>query len=209
METSMLTLFHAPQSRSSRIVTLIDEMGITDKVGIQIVTIARRDGSGGRDPANPHPEGKAPSLLHDGTLITESPGVIQYLTGLFPDTGLAPNPGDPKYGEYLTWLHWYGSVMEPVMIFAAGGIDHPSLDVTYRGVPEVTARIERALAKGPWLLGDRFTAADLLVHSPFAWFGDMTPDVPVIQDWAARCQARPAIARTKASDSRLMAGQAA
>ncbi len=162
----MLTLFHAPQSRSSRIVTLIDEMGITDKVGIQIVTIARRDGSGGRDPANPHPEGKAPALLHDGTLITESPAVIQYLTGLFPDTGLAPNSGDPKYGEYLTWLHWYGSVMEPVMIFAAGGIDHPSLHVTYRGLPEVTARIERALAKGPWLLGDRFSAADLLVHSP-------------------------------------------
>ena len=205
----MLTLFHAPQSRSSRIVTLIDEMGIADKVDVRIVTIPRRDGSGGRDPANPHPEGKVPALLHDGTLITESPAVIQYLTGLFPGTGLAPEPGDPKYGEYLTWLHWYGSVMEPVMIFAAGGIDHPYLHVTFRGVPEVTARIERALAHGPWLLGDRFSAADLLVHSPYAWFGTMTPDVPVIQDWVARCQARPAVTRTREGDARLLNGQAA
>ena len=199
----------APQSRSSRIVTLIDEMGIADRIDTKIVTIPRRDGSGGRDPANPHPEGKAPALLHDGTLITESPAVIQYLTGLFPGTGLAPNPGDPKYGIYLTWLHWYGSVMEPVMIFAAGGIDHPYLHVTFRGLPEVTARIERALAIGPWLLGDRFSAADLLVHSPYAWFGNMTPDVPVIRDWVARCQARPAVARTRESDARLMGRQAA
>jgi glutathione S-transferase len=209
MENSMLTLFHAPQSRSSRIVTLIDEMGIADKVDVRIVTIPRRDGSGGRDPANPHPEGKVPALLHDGTLITESPAVIQYLTGLFPGTGLAPEPGDPKYGEYLTWLHWYGSVMEPVMIFAAGGIDHPYLHVTFRGVPEVTARIERALAHGPWLLGDRFSAADLLVHSPYAWFGTMTPDVPVIQDWVARCQTRPAVTGTREGDARLLGGQAA
>ena len=205
----MLTLFHAPQSRSSRIVTLIDEMGIADKVDVRIVTIPRRDGSGGRDPANPHPEGKVPALLHDGTLITESPAVIQYLTGLFPGTGLAPEPGDPKYGEYLTWLHWYGSVMEPVMIFAAGGIDHPYLHVTFRGVPEVTARIERALANGLWLLGDRFSAADLLVHSPYAWFGTMTPDVPVIQDWVTRCQTRPAVTRTREGDARLLGGQAA
>jgi glutathione S-transferase len=205
----MLTLFHAPQSRSSRIVTLTDEMGITDRVKTRIVTIPRRDGSGGSDAANPHPEGKVPALLHDGTLITESPAVIQYMTGLFPDAGLAPKPGDPEYGEYLSWLHWYGSVMEPVMIFAAGGIDHPYLHVTFRGVPEVTARIERALAKGPWLLGDRFSAADLLVHSPYAWFGNMTPDVPVIRDWVARCQARPAVARTRERDSRLMADQAA
>ena len=162
----MLTLFHAPQSRSTRIVTLIDEMGIADRIDTKIVTIARRDGSGGRDPANPHPDGKAPALLHDGTLITESPAVIQYLTGLFPGTGLAPNPGDPKYGAYLTWLHWYGSVMEPVMIFAAEGIDHPSLHGTFRGLPEVTARIERALAQGTWLLGDRFSAADLLCIRP-------------------------------------------
>lgn len=205
----MLTLFHAPQSRSSRIVTLINEMGIADQIDTRLVTIARNDGSGGRDPGNPHPEGKAPALIHDGTLITESSAIILYLTALFPDSGMAPKPGTAKRGEYLTWLHWYGSVMEPVMIFAAAGLDHPFLRATFRGIPEVTARIEAALAKGPYLLGDTYSAADLLIQSPYAWFGDMTPDVPAIQDWVARCQARPAVARTKASDAALMAQHAA
>ena len=114
----MLTLFHAPQSRSSRIVSLIDEMGIQDRVRIVPTDIPRMDGSGGADPANPHPEGKVPALLHDQTLVTESAAVIHYLTQLFPDTGMAPQPGDPRYGAYLTWLYWYGNVMEPVITFA-------------------------------------------------------------------------------------------
>lgn len=201
----MLTLFHAPQSRSSRIVTLIDEMGIRDQIDIRIVSIPRIDGTGHRDPANPHPEGKVPALLHDGTLITESAAIILYLTALFPDAGMAPLPGTAKRGAYLTWLFWYGSVMEPVLIQDAAGIDHPYLKAAIRGVPEVTARIHAALSTGPWLLGDTFSAADLLIQSPYAWFTEATPDDPLIRDWVARCQARPAVARTRAEDAGLLA----
>lgn len=86
----MLTLYHAPRSRSSRIVTLIDEMGIADRITLRPVTICRFDGSGAVDAANPHPEGKVPLLDHDGTLISETPAIILYLTSLFPDSGLAP-----------------------------------------------------------------------------------------------------------------------
>jgi glutathione S-transferase len=149
------------------------------------------------------------ALAHDGTLITETAAVIQYLTTLFPDTGMAPRPGEAQYGAWLTWLHRYGSVMEPVMIFAAAELNHPYLHATFRRVPEVTARIEAALARGPWLLGESYSAADLLVHSPYASFGTMTPDVPAIQDWVARCQARPSVARTREADARWMAGKAA
>jgi glutathione S-transferase len=201
----MLTLFHAPHSRSSRIVTLTHEMGIADRVTLHPVTIRRIDGTGAPDPANPHPEGKAPALLHDGTLVTESAAIILYLTDLFPEAGLAPLPGTPERGDYLTWLFWYGSVMEPALISAAAGLSHPWLEAAIRGVPEITERLTRALADRPWLLGDRFSAADLLVHSPYAWFRDATPDVPAIRDWVARCQARPAVARTRAADAALMA----
>ncbi|PZQ95478.1 MAG: glutathione S-transferase [Cereibacter sphaeroides] len=200
----MLTLFHAPQSRSSRIITLIDEMGIADQIDIRIVDIIRQDGSGARDPANPHPEGKVPALVHDGTLITETPAVILYLTALFPDSGMAPKPGHPKRGEYLTWLHWYGGVMEPVLILDFLKFEHPALTATFRGANEVTARIAKALENGPYLLGDTYSAADLLIHSPYAFFGN-TPDVPSIRDWVERCRSRPAVARTIASDAALMA----
>ncbi|MDR7123411.1 glutathione S-transferase [Pseudorhodobacter sp. 4114] len=196
----MLTLFHAPKSRSSRIVTLIEEMGIADRIVVKTTDIPRIDGSGAPDPANPHPEAKVPALLHDGTLITESAAVILYLTDLFPESGMAPKPGDPAYGAYVTWLFWYGNVMEPVLIHQAAGLSHPILTATFRGVPELEARIHAALTKGRWLLGDRYSAADLLIHSPYAWFGN-TPDDPLIADWVTRCMARPAVEKTKLKDA--------
>lgn len=65
------------------------------------------------------------------------------------------------------------------------------------------ARIRSALEKGPWLLGDSYSAADLLIHSPYAWFKEATPDDELICDWVARCMARPSAMRTAASDAAL------
>lgn len=201
----MLTLFHAPNSRSSAIMTLIDEMGIADSVTVQIVDIPRQDGSGGHDPANPHPEGKAPALLHDGAVITERAAVILQLTTLFPGSGLAPDVGSPDWARFVTWLAWYQGVFEPVLIFEAAGLEHPWLPITFRTHKEAAARIHAALEQGPWLLGAEFSAADLLVHSPYAWFQDRTPDDPLIRDWVARCQARPSVVRTRAADAARLA----
>lgn len=200
----MLTLFHAPRSRSSRVVSLICEMGITDWIEIVPVNIRRQDGTGGRDPANPHPEGKAPALLHDGVLVTETSAIMQYLTGMFPAAGLGPQVGDADYGTYLTWLNWYNSMMEPVLVCAAAGLQHPYLTATFRGTDEVTARIKAALEKGPWLLGEKFSAVDILVHSPYAWFTEALPDDPLIRDWVARCMARPARTQAGAMDAGLI-----
>ncbi len=174
----MLTLFHSPQSRSGAILSLIEEMGIADRIDIRLVTIPRIDGSGARDPANPHPEGKVPALLHDGQLITERGAIMQHLCGLFPDSGLSPRPFSAEWGTFISWLTWYQGVVEPVLIHAYAGLNHPALAATFRGVPEVTARLHAALERGPWLMGDQFTAADILVHSPYAFFKDATPDDP-------------------------------
>jgi glutathione S-transferase len=201
----MLKLFHAPRSRSTRIIALLDELGVMDKVDIEVVTIPRVDGSGGPDPKNPHPEHKVPLLVHDGVEIWESPAIILYLTDLFPQAGMGPVVGDRLRGSYLSWLAWYGDVVEPVMVFEAAGLSHPYLQATFRGMPELVARLTAALADKPYLLGDRFTAADLLLYSPFAWFPDATPDVAVIKAWIARCAARPSIAAAAAFDGRALA----
>lgn len=201
----MLTLFHAPQSRSSAIVTLIEEMGITDKVAIRHVTIPRMDGSGGRDPSNPHPEGKAPALVHDGQVITERGAIMLLLTTLFPESGLAPAVGSPEWRRYVTWLSWYQGVFEPVLVLDAAGVSHPYIPATFRSHREAAARIRAALENGPWLLGDTFSAADLLVHSPYAWFKDITPDDPLIRDWVARCMARPTRLRVLDADANTLA----
>lgn len=201
----MLTLFHAPNSRSSAILALIDEMGIADWIEVVEVTIPRMDGSGHRDPANPHPEGKVPALLHDGVLITERAAIILHLTMLFPAAGMAPEAGTPAWGAFATWMAWYQGVLEPVLILEHAKLEGPALRATFRGHAEAAARIRNALQKGPWLMGDAYSAADLLVHSPYAWFGDATPDDPLIRDWVARCKARPSRSRALAADARALA----
>ena len=196
----MLALFHAPQSRSSRIVRLIDELGVQEDVEVRTVTITYNDGSGGVDAANPHPEGKVPLLVHDGVEIWESNAIILYLTDLFPAAELAPVVGDSDRGIYLSWLAYYGNVVEPVMVLDAAALSHPILDVTFRGMPELVERLQRTLERTPYLLGEAFSAADLLLISPFTWFPDKAPDVPAIRRWMERCEARPSAAAIAAAD---------
>jgi glutathione S-transferase len=188
----MLTFYHSPQSRSSRLLSLILELGVEDQINIQTVTVARNDGSGGADPNNPHPEGKVPILDHDGTLIRETTAIALYLTDLFPKAGLGPTVGDPLRGAYLSWLAWYSGVLEPVLVHQAAGLEHPFLTATFRGFDEAAAHLNAALKPGPWLLGDRFSAADIVIHSPFSWFPEAVGGHPKISEWVARCAERSA-----------------
>ena len=90
----MLTLYHAPRSRSSRIVWLLEELG--EPYQIEYVEIRRQDGSGGRDPKNPHPDRKVPALVHDGRLVTESAAICLPLSDAVPHAKLGPALGDPR-----------------------------------------------------------------------------------------------------------------
>lgn len=203
-ERPMLTLYHSPMSRSSRMVQLLEEMNIADQVEIRVVDIQRSDGSGRHDPDNPHPEGKVPLLVHDGVEIRESNAIMLYLTDMFPDSGMGVPVGDPKRGEYLAWLFWYGNVLEPTTIHAFAGLEHPALTATFRGIGETTNVLEKALTNSRFLLGDRFTAADLICVSPYVWSRELTPDVPRIRDWIERCQARSATPGVIKYDQQLM-----
>lgn len=205
----MLTLIHAPQSRSSSVIQLMDELGALDQVTVQTVSVRRMmTGTGEADPANPHPEGKVPLLIHDGVAIRERNAIMLYLTEIFPSAGLGVPPGDPARGAFLAWMAYYGNVMEPVYIGQFVGIDHPIYQATFRGMAEVMNALQSALECGPYLIGDRFTAADLLISSVFVFAPDSVPDVPVIRDWIARCQARPSVARMRAHDEGLAAAAA-
>src|ERR1700682_538763 len=106
----MLTLYHAPKARSFRTLWLLEEIGTPYE--IRIVSIRRGDGSGARDPANPHPLGKVPVILHDGATIYETTAIALYLTDAFPDAHLGPKVGDADRGPYLTWLSYYSGVLQ-------------------------------------------------------------------------------------------------
>lgn len=186
----MLTLYHAPQSRSDSIVTLIRLMGIRDKLDIVEVTISRQDGTDGPDPKNPHPEGKVPYLVAGGDHVRERGAIIVWLTDRFPDSGLGRPVGHPQRGAFLSWLFYYQGVIEPVALLHYLGIDHPALQATFRDQGAMLQRIGEALADGPFLLGQEFSAADLLCASPFIFFGEGMPVTPAVKAWADRCAAR-------------------
>ncbi|WP_386679198.1 glutathione S-transferase family protein [Loktanella sp. R86503] len=200
----MLTLYHAPFTRSTGIIQLLMALDVMDKIDIRIVDIVKQDGSGAPDPANPHPEGKVPLLVHNGIAIRERAAIIQYLTELFPSP-LAPAAGDASRGAYLSWLAYYGAVLEPVMVTTLLGLDHPGLHSNFRGAHELGDALTAALTDQPYLLGDTFSAADLLVSSPFQWMPSFAPQARVVQDWLARCQAQPSAQQSAAYDAKLAA----
>ncbi|MDZ4760535.1 MAG: glutathione S-transferase family protein [Alphaproteobacteria bacterium] len=196
----MLKLHHAPQSRSTRILWLLEELGADCE--ISYTSIARMDGSGGEDENNPHPDKKVPALVDRDQVITESAAIVLYLTDLYPEAGLGPLPGDPRRGEYLTWLFYYSGVVEPVVSFEFAGLgDHPALIRTFRGRAELDRRLLDALKTGPYLLGQKFSGVDILVASMGAWARQMLPTGKVMDEYLARCNARPALKASYAKDA--------
>jgi len=194
----MLTLYHAPRSRSSRIVWLLEEVG--EPYEIQYVGIRRGDGSGETDAKNPHPHGKVPALIHDGVVVTESVAICQYLGETFPAAGLEVKAGEPGRADYLSWLAYYAGVIEPSLTCKFLNVEAP------RGVPgwapweAVEARIGAQLETGPWALGERFTTVDILIASLLQWAAPNFKERPAYEAYKARIMARPALARALAKD---------
>ncbi|MFW2544044.1 glutathione S-transferase family protein [Primorskyibacter sp. 2E107] len=201
----MLTLYHAPASRSTRIIQLLEALDARDAVEVRAVDVKRADGSGRIDPENPHPEGKVPLLVHDGVPIRESNAIMIHLCMLFPEAGMAPVQGTPDYGRFLSWMAYYGNVMEPVIVAAVSGDPGPMHQVSFRGPTEMAAVLITALEDQPYLMGERFSAADLLLASPFVWMRHFAPKQACVQAWIDRCMAHPSWQAAAAYDEGLVA----
>lgn len=196
----MITLYHATKSRSSRFLFLLEELGAPYTV--KPVSIRRGDGSGKADPENPHPHGKVPAIKDDGVLVYESSAIALYLTDKFPQADLGPAIGDPKRGPYLSWLAYYTGVLEPAFVSKFLKAEVPRGTAGWVVVEEAVQHVESALSKSPYLLGDRFSAADILYGTTFAMFAGspLMPKSEAVADYSTRVVARPAYARGLAKD---------
>ena len=197
----MLTLFHAPQSRSGRIVWLLEEIGADyDIVYVDIFRAMTLTGA--RDPANLHPDGKVPALLHDEALVSESAAVALYLTDVHPEANLGASVGSPDRAAYVTWLAWTAGEMEPAFWSRISGAAESDPNAKAR-FDAVIARLLTALATGPYLMGDRFTAVDVMIASALAWGREYVPESALIDAYLERALNRPANARAAAKDGDL------
>ena len=192
----MLKLYHSPQSRSSRFIWMLEELG--QPYEIEYVTIRRGDGSGAPDPKNPHPQGKVPALEHDGQLVWESGAITLYLTDAFPGAGLGPKVGDPGRSEYLAWLFFYAAEVESNMILQFLKVENPMAARMYDPMVE---RFDGQLQKHPYITGERFTAADVLFGSAVQWGGEMLPKRPAFDAYLARLTERPAYKRAQEKEN--------
>ncbi|HUN73702.1 MAG TPA: glutathione S-transferase family protein [Steroidobacteraceae bacterium] len=196
----MITLFHRSKSRSTRFIFLLEELEAPYE--IRLVTIRNRDGTGALDPANPHPHGKVPVISDDGVIVFESPAIALYLTDKFPKNRLGPLVGDRDRGAYLSWLAYYTGVLEPAFMAKFMNHEVPRGTAGWVAVDEALDVLIRTLSRGPFMLGERFSAVDVLYGTTFAMFGQspLLPRSTVIEDYAKRVVSRPAFALAQAKD---------
>ena len=153
-----------------------------------------------------NPMGKVPAIRHGDALVTEQAAVFMYLADLYPEAGLAPAIGDPLRGPYLRWMVYYGSCFEPAVVDKAMKREPAAPSTSpYGDYDTMLTTLTNQLARGPYLLGERFTAADVLWGTALTWttMFKLVPELPVIVDYMARVNARPAMARAQARDAAL------
>jgi glutathione S-transferase len=200
-----IVFFHSPNTRSSGTRLLLEELGapyelrpVNMKAGDQ-----RKPGF-----LAVNPMGKVPAILHRGQLVTEQGAIVIYLADLFPKAGLTPGLDDPLRGPYLRWLVYYGSSFEPAVVDRALKREQAPLAMSpYGDFDTMLKTLTDQLAKGPYLLGDRMTAADVLWGTALGWTVafKIVPEVPVIMDYIKRLTARSSVAKVKEADAKLQA----
>ncbi len=195
----MLKLYHSPQTRSSRMIWLLEEIGAPYE--IEYLDI-RAEGGLPESYRAIHPLKKVPALEHNGELVTESAAICLYLSDAFPAAGLGPCAGEAARGGYLSWLAYYAGVIEPaLMVKAVGATGFSPLSAAWGDPDLMTKRLEDTLAVGPYVLGERFTTVDVLVGSTFQWAGKLLPKTDAVEAYKARLMSRPAFLRSLEKDA--------
>ena len=157
-----------------------------------------------------NPMGKVPALRHGDAVVTEAAAICAYLGDAFPEAGLAPPPRDRLRGPYYRWLFFAAGPLEAAASNKAFGFELPAerrAMAGYGSLADVLAVLEAALAGREYLVGDRFTAADVYVGSHVGWgmrFGTVEPR-PAFERYFERLSARPAAIRAREIDDALVA----
>jgi glutathione S-transferase len=204
--TDELVFYTNPMSRGRIVRWMLEELGRPYRTGLLDY------GTTMKAPAYLaiNPMGKVPALRHGDAVVTEGAAICCYLADIFPDAGLAPSPGDRLRGPYYRWLFFAAGPLEAATTNKALGFEVPAdrkVMADYGSLADVTSALEAALVGHEYLLGDRFSAADVYVGSHIGWgmrFG-MLDKRPVFERYFERISARPAAVRAREIDDALVA----
>jgi glutathione S-transferase len=200
-----LVLYYNPMSRAAIAHYMLEEIGAPYR--IELVSFDKREHKNEKFLAI-NPMGKLPTLVHRGVVVTEAAAICAYLADAFPQAGLAPAVGDPQRGTYYRW-----------MFFAASCVEYDALDKSMQREGGAASRVgygtyedtmnaaEKAVTPGPWILGDKFSAADVYLASQLSW-GMMVKSIeprPAFVEYEKRFTARPAYARVREQAGKYIA----
>ena len=201
-----LTLYHAAPSRSSVAHWMLEEIG--EPYDLHLLSLKKGDN---RDPAYlaVNPMGKVPALQHGDVVVTESAAICLYLADAFPQAGLTVPIGDFRRGLFLKWLFFGPSCLEPAMTDRAfKRVEEPPRAALGYGDYDTTMdAIAKAVEPGPYLLGEQFSAADVVIGSTLRWgmLFKIVPERPEFLAYTGRLTGRPAFKRAQQKDEELAA----
>jgi glutathione S-transferase len=191
-----IVFHHNPMSRGRIVHLMLEELGVPYRLVLR--SFDKREHKAPEYLAV-NPMGKIPAIEHRGVVVTECAAICAYLADAFPKAGLAPAVDDPARGPYYRWLFFGAGCVEPAIIDRSAQrppVERPGL-LGYGSYEDTLNALEKAVARGPFILGDRYSAADVYVGSQIGW-GLMTKALeprPAFLAYTARIQERPAFAR--------------
>ena len=195
----MITVHHLNESRSQRILWLLEELGLPYEIRNY-----QRDATTNLAPPEleaVHPLGKSPVISDGDAVVAESGAIVDYIVRRHGDGRLAPDPATPAYDRYQEWLHYAeGSAMLPLMLnlytMRLGEASAPLRPRIDSEIDNHLGYVDKALAGKDYLMGD-FTAADVqmsFVGEVGRVFGRLAT-LPNLEAWVNRLHARPAYKR--------------
>ncbi len=205
MNSKPLIFYYSPQTRASGTRILLEEL----EAPYEMRVLNMKAGEQRKEPfLSVNPMGKVPTIQYDGEVVTEQAAIFIYLADAFPKKKLAPAIGEVGRGAYLRWMVYYNASFEPAILDRAMKREpaRPGM-CPYGDYDTMLKTLTDQLAKGPYLLGDRFSAADILWGTALGWTTSfkLVPELPVIMDYIQRIVSRPSAKKVKAEEAVLVA----
>jgi glutathione S-transferase len=203
-----IVFYHNPLSRARVVHWMLEEVGAPYR--IEPVDLSK-----GEQKKPPflavNPMGKLPTIVHRGTVITETGAICTYLADAFPAAGLAPRLDEPARGSYLRWMFFGAGCIDSALIdrMLARPAPERTTALGYGRYEDVMETLEKAITPGPYILQERFSAADVFIGAQIG-FGMRTKSIeprPAFQAYLGRLQQRPAYKRFEEHSGKLMAQQ--
>lgn len=210
MSTPRFVLHYAPRSRAFRILWLLEEARVPYELAVyDLQKGTHKD----RAYLAVNPDGKVPALVDRGprgdwsVIVTESAAISTYVADACPEAALAPALSSPERGPYLTWLVYCSAALEPAFadfMFPRQN-EAPRSSVGWPSYDQTIDRIERAVERGPWLLGDHFSAADVMLGAMLQWLSawGKLPPRPPLERYLASLKQRDGLIRAQAKEAEI------